>query len=66
MAGTEVMRTSVDNYVLKIQWCDGDLGEWSDLQLAPEFLTMTSTAQQRLDKVKGFKGESKGKGKGPE
>ena len=65
VAGTEVMRTSVENYVLKIQWCDGEWGEWSDLQLAPEFLTMTSTAQQRLDKVKGFKGE-KGKGKGPE
>ena len=60
--GKEVMKTSVEDFVLKIEWCDGKWEEWSALQSAPEFLTMKTNAQDKLDKVKGYKG----KGKGPE
>jgi hypothetical protein len=66
VAGKEVMKTVVENYVLKISWCDGEWEEWSDLQSAGEFITLKSTAQGRLDKMKDFKGDAKGKGKGPE
>jgi len=60
--GKEVMKTHVEDLVLKIRWCDGKWEGWSELQTATEFTALKSSAQEKLDRVKELKGKGETKG----
>ena len=63
--GDEILKTEVENFVLKIRCLKGEWEQWEDLQSAPEFASLMGTAQGKLDSSKAFPIGGKGKkGKG--
>ena len=54
VAGTEVLKAKVENYELKLTWCNGEWECWEDLQTAQELVALKSKAQETLDRAKHF------------
>ena len=52
-----------ENFVLQLQWMDGEWEQWEELQTNDAFKTLRDNAQQKLDRAKnaGSKGNAKGK-----
>ena len=66
VAGKEVLKVAVKDFVLSLTWSDGQCEEWGDLQDSTELATLKDVGQDKLNKAKSFgSGEIKGKGKGP-
>ena len=65
VAGQEVVKAEVKDFILKVNWCSGEWEQWEDLQGAPELAELKNTAQGKLDRAKTFSAGGKGKkGKG--
>ena len=66
VAGKEIVKATVVNYMLELSWCDGEWQQWQEMQTSPELVTLKGAVQEKLDKAKlAASGDSKGKGKGP-
>ena len=64
VAGTEVLRSTVQQSELKIEWCDAEWEKWHQLRSDAEFLKIIENAKEKLSKAKEY--GNKGKGKGPD
>jgi hypothetical protein len=65
VAGREIVKVTVKDSAMQLEWCDGQWESWRDLQDSTELATIRASAQSKLDKAKAFS-SNKGKGKGPE
>ena len=63
VGGKEILKTRVENFVLQVQWMDGEWEHREELQTNDAFKTLRDSAQQKLDRAKdaGSKGKAKGK-----
>ena len=62
--GKEILKAKVSDYTLQLQWSDGAWESWEDLQSSAEFDGLRKSAQEKLDRAKGFASTgTKGKGK---
>ena len=65
VAGKEVLKVVVQDFVLTLTWSDGQWEQWSALQSAPELSSLKEASQGRLDRAKANASiDFKGKGKG--
>ena len=62
-AGKEIAKVSVKDFVLTLEWADGEWETWGDLISSSEFATVKSDAQAKLEKAKEWATSAKGKGK---
>ena len=63
VAGEEIMKADVTEYVLNVQWCSGDWERWEEFKNDQEFVDLTTNAQEKLDRAKDYADSSSGKGK---
>ena len=68
VAGNEVLKVTVKDFVLTLVWSDGQWEQWGDLQKSAELATLKNNNQEKLDRAKANVSSAayKGKGKGPE
>jgi len=60
----EVAKAEVNDFVLKLTWCDGEWAEWEELQNSEDYVKIQAVAKERLEKAKSSgSGDGKGKGK---
>ena len=66
VAGKEVLKVTVQDYVLNLAWSDGQWEEWGDLQKSSELTKLKDSGQEKLDRAKANASVTfKGAGKGP-
>jgi hypothetical protein len=63
VCGTQVAKASVVDYMLKLEWCDGQWEQWQDLQSSGDLADLKGGAQEKLNKAKNAASVA-GKGKG--
>ena len=63
VAGTEVAKASVDDYMLKLEWCDGQWEQWQELQSSKDLADLKGGAQEKLNNARNASSAA-GKGKG--
>ena len=64
VANQDIVKATVVDFVLRLEWCDGQWEQWQDLQSSPDLSSVTVAAQGKLDKAKNAaSGAAKGKGK---
>ena len=63
IADVNILKVSVKDYSLNLEWYDGSWEQWQELQTAPELATLKSTTQSKLDKAKAASSAANGKGK---
>ena len=59
----EILAAKVENFNLKLEWCDGEWESWEELQTSTEFDTLCKDAQGKLTRAKQWATDG-GKGKG--
>ena len=64
VVGKLIVKASVQDFKLNLEWCDGDWESWDELQSSSDFTSVKDDAQRRLDQAKVY-ASSKGKGKTP-
>ena len=64
VAGKEIVKVSVQDRQLVLQWCDSEWQQWEELQTATELTKIKDDAQTKLNHAKELAaGSTKGKGK---
>ena len=62
VAGKEIVKITVKEYKLILEWQDGEWESWEALTTSEELTSLTTEKQNKLDKAKVFT-KDKGKGK---